>query len=163
MIIVTSRDATVTVDATKLSAEIVEKLLEYGIRQKIGDAASGARKIAEETGTDITEVTQGLMDKALAALLAGEWSSRVAGEGVSERRRVERAIMRAAVKVKLGAKSPKWKAFIGQSDDAQNAKLDEMFAANAVKLAAKVDEEIARREAAKKAKAKLSDGIEIDL
>jgi len=169
---ITSRGATVTVDPTKFTADIIAKLQEYGIRQKIADAASSAAKVVKEANPSlegetldkaVTEQTQAMMDKALDALLKGEWSSRVAGEGVSELVRVQRSVMRSAVKVKLGAKSPKWTAFTGLDDAEQNKKLDAMFEANKDKLAPAVKEEMARREAARKAKGKLADGLDIEL
>lgn len=161
--IVTSRGVELTVDTAKLSDDIREKLFLHGLQQKIADAASGAKKVAEESNSDIDAVTLGMMEKALAALLAGEWSSRVAGEGISERKRVERAIMRKAVKEKFGAKSPQWAKFTGMSDDEQAKELDRWFAANAEALTPDVDAELARREEARKAKAKLSGKIEINL
>ena len=163
VITITSRGVSVDVDTSKLNEDVLAKLLAYGITQKVGDAASGAAKVATETGASVEDVTKGMMSKAVDALIAGEWSIRTAGEGVSERTKVERAVMRNAVKVKLGSTSPKWKEFTGLSDADQNAKLDAMYATNAEKLAPAVDAELKRREDARKAKAKLADGLSIDI
>lgn len=169
---ITSRGATVSVDPKAFTPDITAKLLEYGVRQKIADAASAAAKIVKEASPDldgaeleaaITTQTQGMMDKALDALLAGEWSSRVAGEGVSELVTVQRQVMRSRIKVQLGSKSPKWKAFTGLSDAEQNAKLDANYAKNADKLDGFVAEEMARRAEARAAKKALKGDVAIDL
>lgn len=143
-----------TIDVGKLSAEIVAKLAMHGLQQKIADAAAGAKTVDEADAS---------MNKAIEALLAGDWSSRGSGEGVSEETRVARSVVRQAVKAKFGAKSPEWAKFTGLSDADQNAKLDEWFAGNADAFAPAVEKEMERRKAAAKAKAKLADSLSIDL
>lgn len=125
--------AETTVDLAAVPASIIKDLTLHGLKQKVADAASGAKTEAE---------AQGAMDKALAAILAGEWSSRVAGAGVDERARVQRQVARIAMKAKLGAKSPEWAAFTGLSDADQAARLDEVFAKNEAKLRPAVEEKL---------------------
>ena len=160
---VTSRGQSVTVNPKDISADIWARLALHGATQKIADAASGAKAAAEETGASIEEVTIASMQKAMDALIAGDWSTRVAGDGVSEETKVQRAIMRQAIKLQLGAKSPKWKDFDALPIAEQNAKLDANYAKNVEKLAPQVADEMKRREAARKAKAKLADGVEFTL
>lgn len=162
-VVITSRARSVTVDVEKLSAEIITKLIVHGLTQKVADAASGAKAIADKESLDVGDVTESLMQKAADALLAGEWSSRSAGEAVSEETKVQRLVTRNMVKAKFGAKSPEWAKFTGLSDDEQDAKLDAWFAANAEKLDGSVKDELKRREAARKAKAKLADGVVFEL
>jgi hypothetical protein len=143
-----------TIDVTKLNAHIIAKLAMHGLQQKIADSAAGAKDVAEAEAS---------MAKAIDALLAGEWSSRGSGEGVSEETRVARSVVRQAVKAKFGAKSESWAKFTGLSDSEQAAKLDEWFAANVDAFAPAVEKEMERRKAAAKAKAKLADALSIEL
>lgn len=149
-----SWQATCTIDVGKLSAEIMAKLAMHGLHQKIADAAAGSTTQAEAEAS---------MQKAADALLAGEWSSRVAGDGASAETLVARSVVRSAVKAKFGAKSPEWAKFTGLSDAEQAAKLDEWFAANADAFQPAVDAEIKRRADAAKAKAKLGASLAIAL
>lgn len=146
--------ANVSVDVTKLSPEIIAKLAMHGLHQKVADSAAGA--------TNETEAVAA-MQKAIDALLAGDWSSRGAGDGVDERTRVARSVVFAALKAKFGAKSPEWAEFTGRPQDAQNARLDEIFAENEETFAPSVDEEIERRRAKAAAKANLAGKIDVKL
>lgn len=162
-IAVSSRERSVHIDTARLSPEIIAKLVVHGLTQKVADAASGAKKIAEETNADVHDVTVNLMSKAVDALVAGEWSTRVAGEGVSLETRVARQITRTMAKAKMGSKSAAWATFTGLSDDEQNAKLDAWFAANEAALKSEVDAELSRRKAAAKAKDKLAGAVSFEL
>lgn len=91
-----SRGATAKLELGKLSAQVLEQLFIYGCVQKISDSASTAGTDAAKTalGEDATkqqrtdwlatpigeakarERALGLMEKAIAALYAGEWSMR---------------------------------------------------------------------------------------
>lgn len=159
----TSRGQAVNIDMAKLSPTIIAQLALHGLQQKVADAASGAKAVAEETGTGIEAVTLAMMVKAVDSLVAGEWTTRVAGEGVSELTRVQRSVMKVKVKAKYGAKSAEWAKFTGLSDGEQNAELDRWFAKNVEKLADDVAAEMKRREDARKAKAKLATSVAIDL
>jgi hypothetical protein len=139
--------ASVTVDLAKLSPEIVARLAVHGLQQKIADAASGAATADEANAA---------MNKAVDAILAGEWTSRTAGEGVSEEVAVGRMVVRKAVKAKFGSKSPEWAKFTGLEPAEQNAKLDEWLAANAETFAEPIAEALAARAKERADKAKLA-------
>lgn len=177
----TSRGVSVDIDVTKLSATIAANLFAYGLTQKLADAASGAVKDAAEGAKvnvedkaamkewsmseagrmAIAESTKTMMSKAADALVAGEWSTRGEGSGVSTEVRVARSLMRGMMKAKADSKA--WAAFTGLSDADQNAKIDANIAANADAMAVKVATEIKRLDALRAAKAKIADGLDITL
>lgn len=160
---VASRGVSVSVDISKLSPEIIAELAMHGLTQKVADAASQAKSVAEESGETIEAVTESMMQKAIDGLYAGEWSRRTGGGGVDEFTRVARQLMRKAIKAKVGAKSPEWKAFDGLDAAEQNAKLDANIEANMAALKPEVDAEIKRRADARKAKEKAASAIDISL
>lgn len=151
--------ASVTVDASKLSPEMVAELLSYGIGQKVRDSASQASTVAKDTDGDVKAIAQGLMDDCIAAIYAGEWSRRGEGSGADPRTLVVRSIVRKAIKEKLGSKSADWAKFTGLSDSDQLAKLDETYESNKAIFDPAVDEEIARREKLAKEKSKAAKSI----
>lgn len=61
--------ATVEVDVTKLSAEMVANLFAYGLRQKVNDSASSAKDKAE---------SETMMQACIENLLSGTWAMRSA-------------------------------------------------------------------------------------
>lgn len=154
--------ASVTIETSKLEG-LGTELFTYGIGQKVRDSASAASGVAKETGDDVMKIAQGMMDAAVAALIAGEWSHRGDGTGADPRTLVARSIVRRAIKEKLGSKSPEWAKFTGLSDSDQIAKLDETYSANAELFDPLVDAEIKRRADANKAKAKAASALSINL
>jgi hypothetical protein len=154
--------ASVAVDPSTL-AGLASEVFIYGLGQKIRDAASGAAKVAEETKEELQAVAQGMMDTALAALIAGEWSHRGEGSGVDPRTAIARSIVRKAIKEKVGSKSPQWATFTGMSDKDQLAKLDETYAANRELFDPLVDAEQKRRADAAKAKTKAASALSFEL
>lgn len=154
--------ASLSVETAKLEALIVN-LCEYGIGQKLRDSASAASTVAKDTGEDVTVVAQGMLDKALASLYAGEWSHRGDGTGTDPRVAIARSIVRKAIKEKVGAKSPAWATFTGLSDAEQLAKLDANYEANKEVFDPAIEAEIKRRADANKAKAKLANAMAIEL
>jgi hypothetical protein len=154
--------ASVTIDTTKL-ADLGAELFTYGVGQKVRDSASAASTRAKETGADVMAEAQAMMDAAVTALLAGEWSHRGEGAGVDPRVAIARSIVRKAIKEKFGSKSPEWAKFTGLSDADQVAKLDEVYAANAEMFDPAIEAEIKRRADANKAKAKLASGLTVSL
>jgi hypothetical protein len=154
--------ASVTVKTADVVA-LLANLCEYGIGQKLRDSASAATTVAKETGEEVQAVAQGMLDKALASLVSGEWSHRGTGEGVDPRVAIARSIVRRAIKEKVGSKSPQWATFTGLSDADQNAKLDETFANNSALFEPLVDAEIKRRTDANKAKSKAASALSIEL
>lgn len=147
-----SRGVTVTVDVTKLSPAILAELALHGLTQKVADAASQAKSVAEETGATVEAVTLSSMQKAVDSLIAGDWTRRTSGGGVDEETRIARLVTRQLVKAKFGSKSPDWTTFTGLPVAEQNEKLDAWFAANEEALAPQRDAELARRAEAAKGK-----------
>lgn len=101
---VESRGVSVEVDVKNIPHDVLRQVLWHGIKQKVADAASGATGLiwAEVKGKDapkpsrdqlkdfaeahekpIQDQTLALMQKAVDALLAGQWQVRVAGDGTS--------------------------------------------------------------------------------
>lgn len=148
----TSRGVAVTIPLGELSAEIIAELVMHGLQQKVADAASAAKSVADESGNPVEDVTRELMQKAADGLLAGEWTRRTGGGGVSEEVRIARIVTRKLVKDKFGSKSPEWATFTGLELSEQNEKLDAWFAANEKVLAPERDAEMARRAEAEAAK-----------
>ncbi len=146
--------ASVAVPLGDLSSDIVERLAMHGLRQKVADAASGATTLDEANAS---------MQKAVDAILAGEWSSRVAGGGVDEETAVGRMVVRGALKARWGAKSPEWATFTGLGDDEQAAKLDKVRADNAALFTDAIAAKMAERARDRADKAKLAKGLTIDL
>lgn len=117
-ITVTTRGVSVDVSIASLSADLVAKLALHGLVQKISDAAAGALRVAlpksmeestlaeakawgKENAATVDETAKGLMQKAVDAIIAGTWSTRAVGSGVSkadELTVIMRDIMRAQVK-----------------------------------------------------------------
>lgn len=159
---VASRGVSVEVETGKLSPEIIAELVQHGLTQKVADAASAAKSVAEEAGEEVEAVTESLMTKARDGLYAGEWSRR-SGGGVDEETRIARMVTRRLVKIKFGSKSEEWATFTGLETAEQNAKLDEWFAANEKALAPERDAEIARRKEAAEAKRKAKAKVEFEL
>jgi hypothetical protein len=117
--------------------------------QTLQDAYAGAKSTDEATAA-----FNGKLDK----LLNGTIGTRGSGDGADERTRVARSIVRGIAKIKMGAKSAEWATFTGLDDDAQNAKLDEWFAANESEFAPIVDERMAELAAKRARMAELSKG-----
>jgi 5,10-methenyltetrahydromethanopterin hydrogenase len=149
-----SWSASVGVDLSKLSPEMVARLAVHGAHQKIADAASGATTADEATAS---------MQKAADAIIAGTWTSRTAGAGVDEETRVARIVVRNAVKAKFGSKSPEWAKFTGMSDDEQVAKLDSIREANADAFMPAITAEMERRAKAAADRSGLAKSVSIEL
>lgn len=108
---VASREQTMQIDLTKFTPDILRSLFAYGVQQKIGDAASGAKadaiaaKFGEEPNkadvvawleTDSATKAIGgsaarLMQKAYDALLEGKWAIRQ-GTGTSTKHTEEQQL-----------------------------------------------------------------------
>lgn len=144
-----SWSASVTIDLSKLSADMIARLAVHGLHQKVADAASASKSEDEALGA---------MNKAVDAVLAGEWTSRTAGEGVDERTRVARIIVRKAFKDANAANSAARLAFKALDVDEQNAKLDEWFEANEA-FGPMVDAELAERAAKADKQRKLAKAV----
>ena len=92
---VTSRGETVTVDVAKLSADLVARAVLHGLKQRIGDSAAGAAKVAAASyDMTVEEVTASFMQDVVDTLHAGSWGiERGAGGGISARDRMARKIV----------------------------------------------------------------------
>ena len=103
---VESRGVTVTIDVGAVPHDVLRQVLFHGLKQKISDAASNATGLiwtevkgkdapkpsksqladfVESNGKAIGDQTLALMQKAVDALLAGQWQVRVAGDGTSSK------------------------------------------------------------------------------
>lgn len=110
---VESRGVVVAVDVAKIPHDVLRQVLWHGLKQKVADAASGAtgliwaevkgkdapkpsrdqlRDFAEAHEKPIADQTLALMQKAVDALLAGQWQVRVAGDGTSTKWSDEQAL-----------------------------------------------------------------------
>jgi hypothetical protein len=118
--------------------------------QTLQDAYAGAKSTDEATAA-----FNGKLDK----LLNGTIGTRGSGDGADERTRVARSIVRGVVKAKMGSKSPDWAKFTGLSDDDQNAKLDEWFAANEAAFGPLVDERLAELAAARAKRSEIAKDV----
>lgn len=101
-------EAKVTIDVSKLSVDIVEKLAMHGLRQKVADAAASAKKASEEEGETrtVAEIAEALMTKVVKNLEAGEWGAeRGAGTSVDPMDKYRIQVVRGALK-----SNPKLKA-----------------------------------------------------
>lgn len=114
-------------------------------------------------GSKSTDEAQGAFNGKLDKLLNGTIGTRGSGDGADERTRVARSVVHAAAKAKFGAKSADWATFTGLDDDAKNAKLDAWYAANAATFDPAIDEEMARREAKRNAKAGLAASVAFEM
>lgn len=75
--------AQVTVDLAALSDEILAQLVLHGLKQKIADAAAGAKGFAEEHEMTVAEAAENLMQKVVDNLAAGNWGAQRGGAGVA--------------------------------------------------------------------------------
>lgn len=142
--------AGVTINGKDIPNESVEYLLTFAL-QTLQDAYAGAASAGE---------AQGLWEKKLEKLIAGEIGVRGSGDGASEETRVARSITKAMAKKNMGEG---FKAFTDLPEADQNAKLDAWYEANKATLAPFVAEELERRERARKAKAKLASNVSFEL
>lgn len=132
------------VDWERLPAIAKEKIIAYGVQRTFNDACGGAEHTIEDKVSIVEEM--------IADYYAGE-IGRKRAEAVPTELAVQRQLVRAAVKVRLGGKHPTWKDFLGLSDADQVAKLDAWAAKfPAEELAKEVAAEIARRAAKPKLK-----------
>lgn len=162
----TSRGKSVSLDLSKLSTEIIQRLIVHGATQKVADAAAGAKKLAtEQLGANATDAEvdaaaadfgKQLMQKVVDNLLAGSWGvERSGGAGVDPVKAEIRSLLRPQVKAKVGAE--KWKSL---SEEEKVGKIDGIFEklpeAKQTEIEKAALAEIARKKAAKKLIASIS-------
>jgi hypothetical protein len=73
-VMVQSRGVVVTLDMEKLGADVIAKAVAHGFKQKIADAAAGAKGYAEENELDVANATEILMTKAVENLMQNGWT-----------------------------------------------------------------------------------------
>lgn len=135
-----------TLNGTVLPESSVEHLARFAL-QTLQDAYAGADNSAEAVA---------FFNAKLDKIINGTIGTRGGGDGADPRTLIERSFVRRSVKDQFGSKSADWAKFTGLEPVAQLAKLDEWVTQvkadkdEAAKLAALVDGELARREAAKK-------------
>lgn len=155
---VSSRGKTVTVDMSKLDADMIAKLALHGLTQKVADAAAGAKKAAGEDASDETIADTGyqLMDAVAKRLESGDWGAERGGGAASDpldkyRLQVMRDIM----------KTPKGEALKAAHDkipsEDQKARREYLLSI-AAKNSAIVDKEAQKRKDAQSVKV---DGLEL--
>jgi hypothetical protein len=110
---VESRGIIVPVDVSKIPHDVLRQVVAHGIKQKVADAASGVvgqlwtekkpegtpkpsrdqlRDFAAANEKAVADATLAAMQKAVDALLLGQWQVRVAGEGTSSKWTDEQAL-----------------------------------------------------------------------
>ena len=142
--------ATVTIDVGALSPGMIEQLVLHGLRQKVADAAAGAKKVSEaedETRTK-SDIAFDLMSKVKANLESGTWGATRgeggAGDGLTD-------LQRMVVEVATGLiKAADWKAKIKGWADMSTAerRAAKWAILQGNKALPKLEEEAARRMAA---------------
>lgn len=147
---------TVEVDWNKLPANAQEKIIAYGVQRIFNDMVGGSERFPTVDDKLAHVKTQ------LERFYAGD-IGRAQSAGVPTETVIARQLVRAALKAQLGAKSEKWAAFTGLSDDAQAEKLDAVFEKNRERFEPEVKAELKRRAEAAKSKAKLADKLDFDL
>ena len=89
-------DGTCIVKASELSADIIARLVEHGIVQKVGDAAAGAAGKATEDESAVDAANR-LMAAARDRLYEGVWTAHGGGSSVDPVERFVRGIVRKAL------------------------------------------------------------------
>lgn len=121
---VESRDVVVSVDVAAIPHDVLRQVLAHGIKQKVADAASGVvgqlwlevkgkdapkpsrdqlRDFAEGHEKAVKDATLAAMQKAVDAMMAGQWQVRVAGDGTSTKWTDEQALALDIAKAALKA------------------------------------------------------------
>lgn len=157
MLSVKRAGASVSIAADAIPVNILARLVEHGLEQKIGDAAAGSvvtagftkgTKFADMSDADrkkVTDTAKALMDKVADGLVAGTWGvERTGGSGVSALAAEIRSILRPLVKAKFA----NWKD-LDEKD--RVAKIDAAIAAlsddQRARVTAKAQSEIDRKKA----------------
>lgn len=151
-----AKSHSIEVDWAKLPEAAQQKIIAYGVQRIFNDMVGGSERFP----TIEDKVKH--VEAQIARFYAGD-ISRAHSAAVPTETAIARQLVRAALKAQLGAKSPQWAKFTGLDDDAQAAKLDEVFEKNKAKFEPEVQAELKRREAAAKAKGKLAEKLEFDL
>lgn len=183
-----SRKVTVSAPTASIPVDIFARMIPHSFQQLLGDAASGAGKAAYEVAHPkvdydsknadhkawvaaniplVQAQVEPAMTKRLNSLLAGEWTARASGEGLSDIRSIAvHRLFKAWLAAKDAAAFGRFKK-LSTSDQIRKA------LAKADSFADKIDGEVAKIEAERKARAdadaerkaaieSVTDEIEID-
>lgn len=148
--------ASVQVAADKINEAMWSRLAEHGFEQKVGDAASGAKKANEETGIAKDEYSRAQMLKVIDALTAGSWGVEK-GSGLTDEQRAEMYVATNTIRSRLANDKEKLAAFDKLEGDALIARLTDAIGklrtANADAFASAVAARIAHVEEQRRKKA----------
>lgn len=150
--VVMTGDATFKIDGKDLPDNSVEYLVNFAL-QSLQDAYAGSDNAKDA----ITA-----FDAKLKNIVDGTIGQRSSGGGVSEFTKVARSIVKKLLAANDAGKA-KLAGFADLPDGEVNAALDDIYEKNSEKLEAAVKAEVKRREDERKAKAKLTSSIEIEL
>lgn len=151
-----AKTETLPVDWEKLPMQAKEKIIAYGVQRIFNDMVGGAERFPT------VEKKVAHVKEQIERFYKGE-IGRASGGGVSTEVSIGRSLVRAALKLKYGAKSETWAKFTGLGDEEQNAKLDEVFEKNREAFAEEVKKEMKRRADAAAKRAKQAEGLDLDI
>lgn len=150
-----AKEVTIKVPFGEMPQAVQEKIIAYGCQRIFNDMVGGLERFP--TVKDKVDHVNAMIVKFLSGDIG-----RSARTGLGTEALIGRGLARVALKTRLGAKSPEWKSFIGLSDNAQDEKLDAIFAKNAEKMAPDVAAELKRRAELAAKRDKLADGLDLD-
>lgn len=107
----------VTVDVTKIPAEIWARLAEHGLIQKVGDAAAGSKVNAAEANMPEISYARGVMLKVYDQLAQGTWGAS-RGSAETDEQRAEKYVAAGAIRAQHKDDKAKLKAFNELEGDA---------------------------------------------
>jgi len=122
---IAARGKSVTINLENLKDDIIGKLVLHGLTQKVADAAASAKKVAEESGGDASDIGKGMMQAVVDALEAGQWGTRVPGQAVTDEVKVRRSVVRKLFGMKASDEAKA--AFKALDASGQAAHLDALF------------------------------------
>lgn len=166
--VVTSRDRNVSVDVSKLSADIIAKLVAHGVTQKVGDAAANAKALSGGDESKAPDIAESLMTTVARNLEAGKWGkTRNAFAAVSSLDKMMRSIALSKIMAKIGDDDAKLKAWRGRTladrNDYLDSIIDNLSEEKHAVWTAEAEVMVAEAEAAAARKAKLADDVEVEI
>lgn len=146
---ITSREQSVNLDVSKLSADIIAKAVLHGLTQKVSDAAAGAKKLAEESDDLTVEAaTVSLMSAVVETLEGGSWGrERGQSTGLSERDRMARSVVGDWFRATYGKGTAERNKYNDADSAGRYAIIDKIWADNAEAFGPAVDEALAAEKA----------------
>ena len=150
------KEIVIKLDGTTIPATMATYLIEYGIRQSMGDSYASATNVDE---------ARTLLAERVKRIVEGGLGLRGSGSGLSERLRVAMAMIKAYVTQKSQAETDAAKEFASLKDDAAKDWLRTKAEANLENeaFAEAVDKECERRAAVREANRKAKEGLAVEL